>query len=635
MPKLIKSIQHMGNWSSEEAPQLESDPSQLESTAHTAAALCNNMTSQNDSSNTATETAHTVQTATVTPSTHAPATDTRTDITAQADITTAIDPTDHPLQCLKSDVLVVTKDGFETSLNRRELALLSGYFRVLFSWHHIGNCRLSEVSCGELNVCVQEARKASSGERTTLSVTQAVNLIEPASYLLMDGLLQRLGQITLRRTPTRNLLQVYRYVLRIWPLFAAAIWERIIQEFDRLVQDKGHRQMTREEMTEALADRALPLTCKQEIQVIRDWNMIHCQKIKQYAELEALKLENDCGLTEKDDRIVRKRIPSSAVVTIGGWSTNGPTALLETFNTRSLQWTQSRIQGIDTGTMRAYQITAMIGDGLLVGGGLAADGVSIFHDCSIFDFHSKTWQRTCNLHDKRCYAASIGFADSRGKQFVFAAGGFNGRQRVRSCELFEVSQRQWHRMANMGKRRSDAAAILLDNGVMIAGGLDEHTKHNTAEMFDFETEKWYPISSAMHNNRTGVSGVSIGRSTAIVAGGFDGYKRLNTVERYDEREGKWHSDIAKMEHRRSNFGIMALDNHIYVAGGYIQPSICHHTERYDIRANRWEKLQPLSEKKSALRLVLVENHPALAELLDFHDDFDYSNKDRTVAAYLQ
>ena len=42
---------------------------------------------------------------------------------------------------------------------------------------------------------------------------------------------------------------------------------------------------------------------------------------------------------------------------------------------------------------------------------------------------------------------------------------------------------------------------------------------------------------------------------------------------------------------RSNFGIVALNNHIYVAGGYIQPSICHHTERYDIRANKWEKLQ--------------------------------------------
>ena len=71
-----------------------------------------------------------------------------------------------------------------------------------------------------------------------------------------------------------DLLQVYRYVLRIWPLFAAAIWERIIQEFDRLVHDEGHQQMTREEMTEALADRALPLTCSQEIQVIRDWNMV-------------------------------------------------------------------------------------------------------------------------------------------------------------------------------------------------------------------------------------------------------------------------------------------------------------------------------------------------------------------------
>ena len=47
------------------------------------------------------------------------------------------------------------------------------------------------------------------------------------------------------------------------------------------------------------------------------------------------------------------------------------------------------ISRIDTGTMRAYQITAMIGDSLLVGGGLAADGVSIFHDCSIFDFHNK------------------------------------------------------------------------------------------------------------------------------------------------------------------------------------------------------------------------------------------------------
>lgn len=53
------------------------------------------------------------------------------------------------------------------------------------------------------------------------------------------------------------------------------------------------------------------------------------------------------------------------------------------------------------------------------------------------------------MYDQRCYVSCAQLDSER----LIALGGYNNRERLKSAEIFHIPTNQWHRIADMDKRR--------------------------------------------------------------------------------------------------------------------------------------------------------------------------------------
>lgn len=127
------------------------------------------------------------------------------------------------------------------------------------------------------------------------------------------------------------------------------------------------------------------------------------------------------------------------------------------------------------------------------------------------------------------------------KDRVIKKFSYNGTERSNTCEMLTVDNWSWTSLKGMYRKRSDAAAVLLDGSVAVVGGFDGRDVHQDVEMFDLNTGSWSCLNRRMRTCRTGVSAVSLNENVLIVVGGFNGTSRLSSVEMYDTREGLWHA----------------------------------------------------------------------------------------------
>uniref|UniRef100_A0A1I7XNV1 BTB domain-containing protein n=1 Tax=Heterorhabditis bacteriophora TaxID=37862 RepID=A0A1I7XNV1_HETBA len=295
-----------------------------------------------------------------------------------------------------------------------------------------------------------------------------------------------------------------------------------------------------------------------------------------------------------------------------GWSLNGPTDIIETYNSRSDKWVLSTIALRDM--PRAYHGMVFANGRLVVCGGF--NGRDYFQHTRIFDINKKQWHEMNNMHERRCYVSCAVYVDPQGKEHVVAIGGFNGQRRLNSCEILDMDRNHWFHLPLMEKQRSDAACVVVGGRPMAVGGFDGRQIHGNAETLDMNTNQWLPTARPMRISRTGVSAITFDANGIIVVGGFNGAKRLRSAEFHDIREGLWHQ-LPEMNITRSNFGIEQMDGQIFVAGGFDGTRTTQCAERFDIRAQRWETLPDMSTQKSALKLVRLTDHEIVRSLIDF------------------
>lgn len=81
--------------------------------------------------------------------------------------------------------------------------------------------------------------------------------------------------------------------------------------------------------------------------------------------------------------VVRNRIPSEVVMVVGGWCTNGPTALVETFNPRNHRWVRSpQLNNLS----RAYHSLSFVDGKMIIAGGM--DGRAFFNTANSLDLNT-------------------------------------------------------------------------------------------------------------------------------------------------------------------------------------------------------------------------------------------------------
>ncbi|EYC13025.1 hypothetical protein Y032_0045g1223 [Ancylostoma ceylanicum] len=431
-----------------------------------------------------------------------------------------------------------------------------------------------------------------------------------------------------------------------------------------------YERMTECEILKALADERLDIGSREEEGLITNWIAKNPKNNERMMKLKADGLRRrgtDCRLGP----VVRDRIPREIILAIGGWSTGGPSDIVEVFNPRAHTWVVP--DPIVREIPRAYHGAVLCNEKMIIFGGF--NGREYFQHAKLFDLNKKNWEYVTNMHDRRCYVAATPFADPTGNHHVVAVGGYNGFRRLNSGEILNIEKNHWYHLPFMAKQRSDAGAVVLAGRPTVIGGFDGRLIHNDIEMLDFESQSCLPQlkglgmvhqhdlkrkkggflqvevvllrltrytsflrrlpagksastldwqsplktltgSSVMRSVRTGVSAVTYDTNAVIVVGGFNGVRRLKSTEFYDHRVGLWYP-LPDMEITRSNFGIEIMNGCIYIAGGFDGSRTTNTVERFDMRAYKWETLPSMSIPKSALRLIRIADHDAIKGLINF------------------
>lgn len=188
--------------------------------------------------------------------------------------------------------------------------------------------------------------------------------------------------------------------------------------------------------------------------------------------------------------------------------------------------------------------------------------------------------------DRRCYVNTVSIPFTDGSYQLMVLGGYNGVNRLSSCEMVAPVVNGWRQVKSMAKARSDGAVVVVGDGVLAIGGFDGRNVHQDGELYDVATDSWSSLTRQMQNARTGTAAVALNRSVVLVAGGFNGSSRLASVEFYDTREGKWHA-LPRMHTTRSNFAMEFMNGHVYAIGGFDGVTTTANVEKFDMVGQRW------------------------------------------------
>lgn len=174
------------------------------------------------------------------------------------------------------------------------------------------------------------------------------------------------------------------------------------------------------------------------------------------------------------------------------------------------------------------------------------------------------------MKEKRCHLSGLyHLYDKR----IYALGGHNGRERLKSGERFDFKSKQWHEIAEMSLARLDASACSHNNKIFIAGGqIGEQFIQSSVEFYKSSDNTW-TFLTPMIVPRMSFQLVSY-RNFLLAIGGTNGLMGGNeigsvtrSVERYNPTIASW-TLCSTMAQKRCSFGVMSIENNLIVVGGF-------------------------------------------------------------------
>uniref|UniRef100_A0AAF5PVJ0 BTB domain-containing protein n=2 Tax=Wuchereria bancrofti TaxID=6293 RepID=A0AAF5PVJ0_WUCBA len=509
-------------------------------------------------------------------------------------------------QKARSSATIILNRNIAITMDRIEFAQISPYFRAAF-YGGFSETKSKLLSfdktksegflhcCAVLNQLMSE-NKWKMPNLQWMSLQKAFEILDIASYLLIDPLLTLISDVILSKINADSLVLAYHKAENRHVPLARKLWKIIVRQFDRLLANNTFLTLSEVEILQLLHDKHLNINKNEETAMVRKWITANDYDNGCAVRLrEELRGRNDAiGFSENEPRL-----PNSVLLASGGWSNVGPTMLVETLDCRAQKWVRSELKLFEL--PRAYHAVINTGEHLFTIGGF--NGAEYYRSTKRFNLNSRECIEVAPMYDQRCYVG-CGLLDP---ERIIAIGGYNNHDRLRSAEILHIPKNQWHRIAEMSVRRSDGHCVIMKNVAYAIGGFDGMNCHSSVEYYDPQRDRWFIMSNNMTSRRSGVGAATL-EGVVFICGGFDGTSRLQTCEFIDTREGKWHR-LRSMNRPRSNFGIEVLNNQVVVAGGYGgMVGTIGETEAYDFRSNNWIELPTMSLRRSALYLTRIENH---------------------------
>uniref|UniRef100_A0A1I7ZLE3 BTB domain-containing protein n=1 Tax=Steinernema glaseri TaxID=37863 RepID=A0A1I7ZLE3_9BILA len=183
---------------------------------------------------------------------------------------------------------------------------------------------------------------------------------------------------------------------------------------------------------------------------------------------------------------------------------------------------------------------------------------------------------------------------------LYAIGGFDGHDRLRTVEVMRSDTHQWEEIAPLNNKRSALAAAALNGRLYVCGGYDGICSLASVEVFNASSGKW-TLGISMGNPRS-ASGIAVVDDRLFVVGGHDGMSIFDSVECFNPENCEW-SAVAKMKSRRCRLGATALDGKVYVCGGYDGRNVLSSAEVYNPATDTWTDIAPMNYCRGRVALV--------------------------------
>lgn len=205
------------------------------------------------------------------------------------------------------------------------------------------------------------------------------------------------------------------------------------------------------------------------------------------------------------------------------------------------------------------------------------------------DSSKSNWEPLVSMNKKR-YGAACAAVDEH--RFVVIGGrrAITSYDHLPSSEIYDDQTQQWSDLPNpLPNARVYCGAASSEEKIYVVGGIDSLAE-STSELSELDTRtwKWQQLPS-MKQPRWACASVAVG-GFIYVFGGIGSTKqkdpRLDSAERYNINTKKW-EDLPRMPTKRTAFSAVAVENKIYIIGGYNGEKWLASVQVFDIQSQTW------------------------------------------------
>lgn len=169
---------------------------------------------------------------------------------------------------------------------------------------------------------------------------------------------------------------------------------------------------------------------------------------------------------------------------------------------------------------------------------------------------------------------------------------------------FALRNGAWVELPRLRRPRGAAAAAVVGDSLILVGGRDGVALVGPTEVFDGTT---WRDAEPIPTRRDHLAAVSDGHSVFTVGGRFlDPGATTSAVERYDPKANAWER-LPAMPSARAGLGATLVGGRIVVAGGEDPTGAFGEVEAFDIAAGAWSALPSLPTPRHGLALEHVGN----------------------------
>ncbi len=210
------------------------------------------------------------------------------------------------------------------------------------------------------------------------------------------------------------------------------------------------------------------------------------------------------------------------------------------------------------------------GNAIICGGSSAFPNQIPDATCDLFDAATNSFSPAASLHIARMSAAAAVLPDGSP---IFLGGidnqGTSGGNYEPSGEIYHAATQTFSVTGGLNALRVAYASTLLHDGrVLIAGGANQTSRLDTAEVFDPKTGHFIPTSNNLDTQRVSLNAVTLSDGKVLITGGSGG----TTADLFDPVTMKFSLTPGSMVAARSVATATLLrDGTVLIAGG-IDPS---------------------------------------------------------------